>query len=115
MEYLKQDDQNPTVYQLISLLSESEDSDEGITLDEFIKSIYKKLGDSKSNKGIKRLFEMFKDDPNTDSIDLDSLKKISQQLEENLSDEDLEEMMKRISKGSSQLNYEQFYNIVSKE
>ena len=112
MEYLKQDDQNPTVYQLISLLSESEDSDEGITLDEFIKSIYKKLGDNKSNKGIKRLFEMFKDDPNIDSIDLDSLKKISQQLEENLSDEDLEEMMQRISKGQNRINFQQFCNII---
>ena len=55
---------------------------------------------------------MFKDDPNTDSIDLDSLKKISQQLEENLSDEDLEEMMQRISKGQNRINFQQFCNII---
>ena len=113
MEHLGQDTQNPTVYQLISLLDESEDSNEGITLDEFIKAIYQKLGDNKSESGIKRLFEIFKDDPQADSIDLKALKKISQQLGENISEEDIEEMMKRISKGSNQLTFEQFYKIIS--
>ena len=115
LEYLKQDEQNPTVYQLISLLNETEDSKEGITLDEFIKSIYKKLGDSKTKNGIKRLFEMFKDDPNNDSIDLDSLKKISTQLGEDLNDEDLEEMMQRISKGTNRINFERFYDIINEK
>ena len=115
MEYLGQDAQNPTVYQLISLLDESEDSNEGITLDEFIKAIYQKLGDSKTKKGIKRLFEIFKDDPNSNSIDLKSLKNICAQLGENLDEEDIEDMMKRISKGGNQLTFEQFYDIISKQ
>ena len=115
MEYLGQDVHNPTVYQLISLLDESEDSNEGITLDEFIKAIYQKLGDSKTKKGIKRLFEIFKDDPNSNSIDLKSLKNICAQLGENLDEEDIEDMMKRISKGGNQLTFEQFYDIISKQ
>ena len=115
MEYLGQDAHNPTVYQLISLLDESEDSNEGITLDEFIKAIYQKLGDSKTKKGIKRLFEIFKDDPNSNSIDLKSLKNICAQLGENLDEEDIEDMMKRISKGGNQLTFEQFYDIISKQ
>ena len=115
MEHLGQDAQNPTVYQLISLLDESENSNEGITLDEFIKAIYQKLGDSKTKSGIKRLFEIFKDNPQAESIDLQALKKISEQLGENIPDEDIEEMMKRISKGSGQLTFEQFYNIIGKQ
>ena len=115
MEYLGQDAHNPTVYQLISLLDESEDSNEGITLDEFIKAIYQKLGDSKTKKGIKRLFEIFKDDPNSNSIDLKSLKNICAQLGENLDEEDIEDMMKRISKGGNQLTFEQYYDIISKQ
>ena len=115
MEYLGQDAHNPTVYQLISLLDESEDSNEGITLDEFIKAIYQKLGDSKTKKGIKRLFEIFKDDPNSNSIDLKSLKNICAQWGENLDEEDIEDMMKRISKGGNQLTFEQFYDIISKQ
>ena len=115
LEYLGQDAHNPTVYQLISLLDESEDSNEGITLDEFIKAIYQKLGDSKTKKGIKRLFEIFKDDPNSNSIDLKSLKNICAQLGENLDEEEIEDMMKRISKGGNQLTFEQFYDIISKQ
>ena len=112
LEYLGEDAKNPTVYQLISLLEESDETNEGITLDEFIKAIYQKLGDSKSKSGIRRLFEIFKDDPNSKSIDLRALKNISVQLGENLPEEDIEEMMQRISKGGDHLTFEQFYNII---
>ena len=115
MEYLGQEAENPTVYQLISLLDESDESNEGITLDEFVKAIYQKLGDSRSKSGIKRLFEIFKDDPNSSSIDLKALKNISAQLGENLAEEDIEDMMKRISKGGSQLTFAQFYDIISNQ
>ena len=106
---------NPTVYQFLSLLEESEDSNEGITFDQFITSIYQKLGDNKTESGIRRLFELFKDDAQANSIDLKSLKKISEQLGENIAEKDIEEMMKRISKGENQLSFEQFYDIISKQ
>ena len=115
MKHLGQDKINPTVYQFLSLLEESEDSNEGITFDQFITSIYQKLGDNKTESGIRRLFELFKDDSQANSIDLKSLKKISEQLGENIAEKDIEEMMKRISKGENQLTFEQFYDIISKQ
>ena len=99
MEKLGESEKNGTAYQLISLLSE--DTNEEVTFDEFVKAIYDKLRDNKSQNGIKRLFNMFKNR--------------SEQLGENITDEDLEEMMNRISKGQGQLTFQQFYNIISEK
>ena len=101
--------------QLISLLERSEETQEKVTFEEFVKAIYEKLGDSKSNTGIKRLFEMFKKSSGSNAITLSDLKNISQQLGENISDEDLKEMMNRISKGQGQLSFEQFNKIINEK
>ena len=115
LESLGENNSNSTVYQLISLLERSEETQEKVTFEEFVKAIYEKLGDSKSNTGIKRLFEMFKKSSGSNAITLSDLKNISQQLGENISDEDLKEMMNRISKGQGQLSFEQFNKIINEK
>ena len=115
MESLGESEKNSTVYQLISLLEKSEDTKYEVTFDEFVKAIYQKLGDNKSQTGIKRLFNMFKNGSESNVITFEDLKNISEQLGENISDEDLEEMMDRISKGQGQLTFQQFYNIISEK
>ena len=112
MENLGEAEKNPTVYQLFLLLEKSEDMKEEITFDEFIKAIYEKLGDNKSQSGIQRLFDMFKNDSESNNLTLNDLKKISVQLNENISDEELQDMMNRISEGKGQLSFEQFYKII---
>lgn len=112
MENLGEAEKNPTVYQLFLLLEKSEDIKEEITFDEFIKAIYEKLGDNKSQSGIQRLFDMFKNDSESNNLTLNDLKKISVQLNENISDEELQDMMNRISEGKGQLSFEQFYKII---
>ena len=74
-----------------------------------------KLGDKKSKEGIRRIFELFIDDPNADTITLSSLKKISKELEENISDEELKDMLERASKNGVELTFEEFYDIMTKK
>ena len=54
---------------------------------------------------------MFIDDPNADTITLSSLKKISKDLGENISDEELKDMLERASKNGVELKFEEFYDI----
>ena len=51
--------------------------------------INNKLDDKESKEGIRRIFDSFIGDPNADTITLSSLKKISKELGENMSDEEL--------------------------
>ena len=76
--------------------------------------INKNLGDKNSKEGIRRIFDLFKDDPNVDVIGLSALKKVAHELGENLSDEELEDMLKRCSKNGKELTFEEFYDIMHK-
>ena len=78
-------------------------------------AINDKLGDKESKEGIRRIFDLFIDDPNADTITLSSLKKISKELGENMSDEELKDMLERASKNGVELTFEEFYDIMTKK
>ena len=77
MQSLGFDSKNPTIYHLIADLDTPEaESNGGISFDDFVDAINDKLGDKESKEGIRRIFDLFIDDPNADTITLSSLKKI---------------------------------------
>ena len=116
MQSLGFDSKNPTIYQLIADLDTPEaERNGGITFDDFVDAINDKLGDKESKEGIRRIFDLFIDDPNADTITLSSLKKISKELGENMSDEELKDMLERASKNGVELTFEEFYDIMTKK
>ena len=116
MQYLGFDSKNPTIYQLIADLDTPQsEKNGGISFDDFVDAINDKLGDKESKEGIRRIFDLFIDDPNADTITLSSLKKISKELGENMSDEELKDMLERASKNGVELTFEEFYDIMTKK
>ena len=116
MQSLGFDSKNPTIYKLIADLDTPEaEKNGGINFDDFVDAINDKLGDKESKEGIRRIFDLFIDDPNADTITLSSLKKISKELGENMSDEELKDMLERASKNGVELTFEEFYDIMTKK
>ena len=71
------------------------------------------LGDKNSKEGIRKIFDLFIDDPNCDVITLNGMKKVAKELGENMSDEEIEDMLIRASKnGKPELTFEEFYEIM---
>ena len=65
-----------SIYQLISDLDTPDAERNGsISFDDFVDSINYKLGVKESKEGIRRIFGLFIDDPNADTITLIFLKK----------------------------------------
>ena len=116
MQSLGFDSKNPTIYQLIADLDTPDaERNGGISFDDFVDAVNDKLGDKESKEGIRRIFDLFIDDPNADTITLSSLKKISKELGENMSDEELKDMLERASKNGVELTFEEFYDIMTKK
>ena len=116
MQSLGFDTKNPTIYTLIADLDTPEAAKNGgVNFDDFIGSINNKLGDKESKEGIHRIFELFIDDPNADTITLSSLKKIAQELGENMSAEELKDMLERASANGTELTFDEFYEIMTKK
>ncbi len=116
MQSLGFDTKNPTIYTLIADLDTPEAAKNGgVNFDDFVGSINNKLGDKESKEGIHRIFELFIDDPNADTITLSSLKKIAQELGENMSAEELKDMLERASSNGTELTFDEFYEIMTKK
>ena len=116
MQSLGFDSKNPTIYTLIADLDTPEAAKNGgVNFDDFVGSINNKLGDKESKEGIHRIFELFIDDPNADTITLSSLKKIAQELGENMSAEELKDMLERASANGTELTFDEFYEIMIKK
>ena len=116
MQSLGFDTKNPTIYTLIADLDTPEAAKNGgVNFDDFVGSINNKLGDKESKEGIHRIFELFIDDPNADTITLSSLKKIAQELGENVSAEELKDMLERASANGTELTFDEFYEIMTKK
>ena len=76
MQSFRFDSKNPIIYKLIADLDiPDEERNGGISFDDFLDAINNKLDDKESKEGIRRIFDLFIGDPNSDTITLSSLKK----------------------------------------
>ena len=73
------------------------------------------MGDKESKEGKIIIFDLFIDDRNFDIISLSLLKKISKELWENMSDEELKDILERVNNNGVELAFEEFYDIMTKK
>ena len=89
-----------------------------IDFDEFIEMMTAKMSDKDTREDLKKVFELFLgDDAGTvDKIELKHLKRVAKELNENMSDEELQEMITRadIDK-DGKVSFEEFYAIMTKK
>jgi Ca2+-binding EF-hand superfamily protein len=115
MQSLGFDSKNPVIYQLIADLDTPENSKKGgIDFNTFVEAINDKLGDRSSRDGVKRIFQLFIDDPSQDTISLSSLKRIAKELGEQMSADELRDMLERASSNGQELTFDEFYEIMTK-
>jgi Ca2+-binding EF-hand superfamily protein len=115
MQSLGFDTKNPVIYQLIADLDTPENAKKGgIDFNTFVEAINDKLGDRSSRDGVKRIFQLFIDDPSQDTITLSSLKRIAKELGEQMSADELRDMLERASSNGQELSFDEFYEIMTK-
>ena len=116
MKALNYDKENPTMYNLLADLETfNSKKNERITFDEYVTAINAKLRDSESKEGVRRIFDMFIDDPNSNTININSLRKVALELGENMSNDDLKDMLERTSSSGKEITFDEFYEIMTKK
>ena len=115
MQSLGFDTKNPTIFQMIADLDTNDAQRRGgIEFETFVDAINDKLGDKETREGIRRIFNLFIDDPSTDTITLTSLRRIAKELGEQMSSDELRDMLERASSNGTELTFEEFYEIMTK-
>ena len=116
MQALGYDTRNPALYGIIADLDTAEAvRNKGIDFNTLLDSVNSRLGNKHSREGIRRIFELFVDDPQAEIVTLQSLKKIAREIGEQMSNDDIREMMERASSNGSELTFDEFYEIMSKQ
>ena len=116
MQSLGFDSKNPTIFQLIADLDTPENNKNGgIDFENFVQAINDKLGDKETKDGIERIFNLFIDDPNQNTINLNSLRRIARELGEQMSSDELKDMLERASSNGTELTFDEFYEIMTKK
>ena len=112
MKELKFDQSEPVVYDLISEL-ESENRN-GLTYDEFVDKLTEKLRDRESQKATERVYELFVEDPKG-TLNYDVLKKVANNIGDQTPDEDLQRLIKNGASNGTDIPYEEFHAIMTKD
>ena len=108
------DEKNPLAYDLISQLNTG-DFKNGIKFEELISEINKKLADRSSEESIERLFQYFIQNSNKDKITVEELKRLADEVGEDISDDQAQRIMNKVSKNGKDLSFDEFYNIMTKK
>lgn len=88
-----------------------------IDFNEFIDMMTAKMSDRDTREDLEKVFRLFLgDDDKADKIAIKHLKRVARELNENMSDEELQEMIVRADLNKDQgVDFEEFYTIMTKK
>ena len=116
MESLGLKDKNPVIYRVIADLDTKDAANKGgVTYDTFVDAVNFRLCDKDSKDGVRRMYDLFIDDPDTHTITINALSKNSQELGSNLDAKQLNELLMRASNNGSEITFDEFYAMVTKQ
>ncbi|XP_076321118.1 uncharacterized protein LOC143230819 [Tachypleus tridentatus] len=85
-----------------------------IAFDDFLNVMSTRMAEKDINEEIMKAFQLF-DDDNTGKISFKNLKRVAKELGENLTDEELQEMIEEADRdGDGEVNQEEFLRIMKK-
>ena len=112
MKELKFDESEPVVFDLICEMEE--ETKKGLTYDEFIAKLNEKLQDRGSERATERVYELFVEDPKG-TLNYDVLKKVANNIGDETSDEELKRLIKNGASNGTDIPYEEFHSIMTKD
>merc|ERR1712224_578367 len=116
MESLGLKEKNPVIYKVISDLNTKDAKNKGgVTYDTFCDAVNYNLGDRTTKEGIKRIYDLFIDDPDTHTITITALSKVSRELGNNLDTKQLNEILLKASNSGDEITFEEFYDMLVKK
>ena len=112
MKELKLDENEPVIYDLMAELET--EVQHGITYDEFVQLLTQKLQDRDSQRSTERVYELFVKDPKG-TLNYEVLKQVATEIGDETPDEDLQRLIKNGASNGTDIPYEEFHSIMTKD
>ena len=115
MQTLRLNEKSPIIYDLFAEFDTPENSKNRLDYEEFVDILSQKLSDKDSQKSIERVYEAFLGESNKDTIDFDVIKKVAQDVGDDITDEQIRAMLERCAKNGKDMTFEEFYEAMTKK
>ena len=104
----------PLVYDLIAQINASEYKN-GITFEQLLDEINKRLEDRESEESIERSFSCFTGNSDKQKIGADDIKQVADDIGEELTEDQSKRIIGRIAKNGKNVDFDEFYMVMTKK
>ena len=110
------DIKSPCIYKIMKELdTEETEKNGGVPIDDLLKIMNDKLGNTESEDGLKNIFDSFKENPDDKTLSLSGLKGITSSFGIKISDEEIKGMLEKASESGEGLTFEEFSKLMMKQ
>ena len=108
------DSKFPLVYDLIAQINASEYKN-GITFEQLLDEINKRLENRESEESIERSFSCFTGNSDKQKIGADDIKQVADDIGEELTEDQAKRIIGRIAKNGKNVDFDEFYMVMTKK
>jgi Ca2+-binding EF-hand superfamily protein len=110
------DEKDPVVYQVVTELDTPRNANAGgASFEDFCQTVNNRLPDKEADEDLRKVFELFVDDPDSETTSLESIKRVADELGENIEEGELNAMLNKASKAGARLTFEDFVAIMKEK
>ena len=108
------DEKNPVVYEVMTELDNPRNKNSGgATFNDFCQTVNYRVPEKESIEDLRKVFNLFLDDPNAETTTLESIKRVADELGENIEEIELNAMLNKASKAGARLTFDDFVAIMT--
>ena len=104
MKSVNFDKTNPILFDIICDL----EGEEWCSWPKFAYHVYSSITDRNTDQGLRTLFDLFIDDPKKDTISFDTFKRICREVGENMSDDEMKNILEITTQSGNDISFEDF-------
>ena len=108
------DETNPVVYEVMTELDNPRKKNQGgRTFNDFCQTVNYRVPERESIEDLRKIFNLFLDNPNSKTTSLESIKRVADELGENIEEIELKAMLNKASKSEDRLTFDDFVAIMA--
>ena len=114
MQSLGYDERNPLMYQILAELDTPLNNKKGgVSFNDFCQTVNNRVPERETTEDLRKVYNLFLENPNDTTTTLASIKRVADELGENIEEAELNAMLLKASKSGPNLTFDEFVAIMT--
>ena len=114
MQSLGYDERNPLMYQIVAGLDTPLNNKKGgVSFNDFCQTVNNRVPERETTEDLRKVYNLFLENPNDTTTTLASIKRVADELGENIEEAELNAMLLKASKSGPNLTFDEFVAIMT--